>query len=609
MEEKNDKNIELIKKAKLVHGDKYDYSNFNYVNAKTRVCIICPEHGEFWQRVDHHMNGSGCPKCAGVALLSFEEFVDKAHKKHNNKFTYIKESYTKTANKVAIICPYHGEFYQNASSHLSGCGCPSCNGGVGSTKDIFIEKAVKVHGKYYDYSKIKYTNAKSKICIICPRHGEFWQEADSHLYGKGCPKCKSSVLENMVINELNKNQIFYEYQFKLKELGKKSYDFCIPEINLIIECQGEQHFTPVNFSNNNDANNSTEVFNKRVALDREKFNIATKNDFEIAYFFIPKFFKNQSVNVDLEFYKDKRIFNHTEDLLYYINSQMDKKDDTFDNQRLFMSDLFSITPNIIFQDDAFTYNDYKIYLIKCNPNERDSLNSVRRVNKKRKYKSIFIFEDEWINNRELIKSKLKHILNISNNNNNNKIGARKTQIRVIDKDVERNFLENYHIQGCGQSTVALGAYYKDELIGVMSFKKLSNNKKDYDLTRFATNYNYVCQGLGSKMLSYFINEYSATSIISFADKRWTVDKDNNLYTKLGFLLEYEIYPDYKYFNRAIDRYKRYHKFNFRKESLHIKYGLDLHMTEREMVRTLGYERIWDCGLLKYKLVVKQKESN
>lgn len=219
------------------------------------------------------------------------------------------------------------------------------------------------------------------------------------------------------------------------------------------------------------------------------------------------------------------------------------------------------------------------------------------------YSLIHIFEDEWMYNKDLIKHKLKHIFN--KDSDLPKVGARKTVVREIDKDTEKKFLDEYHIQGVGQSSVSVGAYYNDELIGVMTFKKLLQDKNDYDLTRFATNYNYIYQGLASKMLSYFIKNYNPDSVISFADRRWTTDKDNNLYTKLGFSLESIGKPDYKYYNEKVDRYKRFHKFGFRKQILNKRYGLDLTMTETEMVKVLGFDRIWDCGLLKYRLELKK----
>lgn len=599
---------ELINRFNQVHNYKYDYSKIEYVNAKAKICIICPEHGDFWQRVDHHLRGSGCSMCANVAPLSFDLFCQKANAKHNNKYSYIESTFKGTKFKVGIICPKHGIFYQSGSSHLSGCGCPLCNGGISISGEKYIEKAISVHGNYYDYSKVEYVNAKTKVHIICPRHGSFLQESDSHLAGKGCPKCKSSVLESMLIETFKKNNIFYEYQYKLSGMGKKSYDFYLPDLKLIIECQGEQHFAPVNFRRDNENLHVFEEFHKRINLDFEKYKVAKQNGIDIIYFTIPNLFKDKNIDINLPFYKDKQVFKHTEDLLSYITKRIIDGDiDNTSNEYSFRNFLLSISNDFAYQDGAYVHKNYKIYLIKCKGNEKDSLNYIRRLNKKRFYKSIFIYEDEWVNNKELIRSKLEHILNI--NSNIPKVGARKTTIVRIDNKTEKEFFNKYHIQGYGQSTIAFGAYYKDELLAVMAFKKLFKNKNDYDLTRFATNFNYVCQGLGSKMLSYFINHYVPDSVVSFADKRWTTDKDNNLYTKLGFSLEYQTYPDYKYYNEKVDRYKRFHKFSFRKQTLNKKYGLDLSLTETEMVKILGYDRIWDCGLLKYKLVIKEKESN
>ena len=215
------------------------------------------------------------------------------------------------------------------------------------------------------------------------------------------------------------------------------------------------------------------------------------------------------------------------------------------------------------------------------------------------YSLIHIFEDEYELNKKLVLNKIKHLLGI--NENLPRIGARKTIIKEIGIDATEKFLNEFHIQGVGQSTISLGAFYNDLLVGVITFKIINKEKSDYDLTRFATDYNYVCQGVASKLLSYFIKNYNPISIISFADRRWTLDKDCNLYTKLDFKLDSILKPDYKYYNPSVDRYKRFHKFGFRKQALHKKYGLPLEMTETEMVKQLGYDRIWDCVLFKYRL--------
>jgi flavorubredoxin len=122
-------------------------------------------------------------------------FIECSHKKHGNKYDYTKTVYGKdNTEKVCIICPEHGEFWQSPREHLSGCGCPKCGKEKSAKNRIlcieeYIKRANEIHQNKYDYSKAEYSKLKDKICIICPEHGEFWQEAFSHLSGCGCPKC------------------------------------------------------------------------------------------------------------------------------------------------------------------------------------------------------------------------------------------------------------------------------------------------------------------------------------------------------------------------------------------------------------------------------------
>lgn len=120
---------EFISNSKSVHGNKYDYSKVKYINAKTKVCIICPTHGEFWQIPSSHLKSNGCPKCTFPNTnMSSEEFVIKAKQVHGDKYDYSKVKYVNIKTKVCIICPKHGEFWQSPENHLSGKGCQNCNG-------------------------------------------------------------------------------------------------------------------------------------------------------------------------------------------------------------------------------------------------------------------------------------------------------------------------------------------------------------------------------------------------------------------------------------------------------------------------------------------------
>ena len=183
-----DANDYLIRQFKEVHGDKYDYSKVNYIKNKTKVTIICPEHGEFKQIPKSHLRGQGCPKC-GANKLTTEEVIKRFREVHGDKYDYSKVNYTGSNNKVVIICPKHGEFEQSPSNHKQVQGCPKCHRYAKLTTEGVIEQFREVHGDKYDYSKVNYTGNKTKVVIICPKHGEFEQIPNSHKRGYDCPKC------------------------------------------------------------------------------------------------------------------------------------------------------------------------------------------------------------------------------------------------------------------------------------------------------------------------------------------------------------------------------------------------------------------------------------
>lgn len=514
---------EWIESCRKIHGDKYDYSLVKYTNARDKVDVICHEkdewgneHGVFSIRACNHSSGTGCPICGKRYQMSKDEFVRKAKQVHGDKYDYSDTVYEKSTKKVEIRCPEHGIFSQVAASHLSGAGCPKCNHGVKYTKETFIERAKEVHGDYYDYSKVVYSGAKTPVEIICPRHGSFLQTPDAHNRGCGCSLCKSSKLEDIVSNRLKKDFIHFEYNSKILELGNQTVDFYLPTKKIIIECQGEQHYNPIKFNITEDDETTNNKLKERKQLDKEKFNKSKKIGLEIIYFTIPKYFNKKTTNIKSGFYKDKHVFTD-------------------------------------------------------------------------------IFEDEYINHKNIVLSKISHIIGIRNGGI--KVGARECYIKPIGKHEAKEFLDENHIQGGSNSTLYYGAFMKggDNLVGVMSFRLNDPDNMLWELTRFATDNKYIVSGLGSKMFSYFKKNNIWKEVKSFADRRWTVDIDNNLYTKIGFKLDEIEKPDYRY----VVGNERKHKFLFRKKMLNKKYGLPLTMTEKEMCNQLGFYRIWDCGLIKY----------
>lgn len=277
---------EFIKKSEQIHGNKYIYEKINYVNSHTKVCIICPEHGEFWQMPYSHLNGIGCKKCgikngASLRTSTTKDFVEKANSVHKDKYIYDKVEYVNKEIKVCIICPEHGEFWQTPHNHLSGYGCPECKKYIlrkirsGSLNE-FIEKATQIHGDKYDYSRVNYINNHTKVEIICPKHGSFWQTPNDHLDGKGCNKCNLSKGEERIKRFLDDNKINYIYNKAcLDFLRPLKPDFYLPDYNLVIEYDGEQHFKSIEIFG------GKEGLKKRKRLDIIKNKLCEENSVEV----------------------------------------------------------------------------------------------------------------------------------------------------------------------------------------------------------------------------------------------------------------------------------------------------------------------------------------
>ena len=207
-------NQQFIDRANKIHNFKYDYSKVEYINSKTKVKIICPQHGEFLQNPSSHLEKRNCIKCTNN-IPTIQEFIDKANKIHNNKYNYSKTNYINNYTKIIIICKKHGEFLQTPHSHLNKNGCPACGGNKKLSIKKFIKRANQTHNFKYDYSKVKYKNVNNKIIIICPTHGEFLQIIYDHLTGKGCINCR---IEKSILT----NQQFID---KANKIHKNKYDY------------------------------------------------------------------------------------------------------------------------------------------------------------------------------------------------------------------------------------------------------------------------------------------------------------------------------------------------------------------------------------------------
>lgn len=261
---------EFIEKSKLIHGDKYDYSNVEYISAKDKIKIICKEHGEWLQTPSNHLSGFGCSKCATNTRANnrrktLNDFINEANEIHSNKFTYpLDQLYVSVHNKLRIICKEHGEFLQTPGSHLSGKGCPNCKNKKQTTESV-IKRCIEVHGNDFDYSKINYTKMIDYVEIKCNKcNNWFMQCLDKHINSRhGCPICKESKGEKLIRNWLVKNNIEFitQQEIYLHKLCKNTnlvkIDFVVNynSIKYFIEYDGKQHYEYDKFYNKNNVEN------------------------------------------------------------------------------------------------------------------------------------------------------------------------------------------------------------------------------------------------------------------------------------------------------------------------------------------------------------------
>lgn len=280
------KNKNWLNDFKSIHGDRYDYSKVEYKNNKTKVEIICKEHGSFFMRPNSHISQKqGCPKCS-KKYNDRETFIESSILVFGNLYDYSKVEYKNSHEKVEIICEKHKSFFMCPKDHINQKqGCPKCGKISMSNKyrknlNLLISQFKEINGDRYDYSKVEYKNNITKVEIICKEHGSFKQTAKSHLRGRGCPMCNSSKGELRIANFLTERNINFNTQQTFSKClsennNKLKFDFYLPEMNTCIEYDGEQHFRPIEHFGGD------ESFKKQKIRDAIKNNYCIENNIKL----------------------------------------------------------------------------------------------------------------------------------------------------------------------------------------------------------------------------------------------------------------------------------------------------------------------------------------
>lgn len=528
-----------------------EYGSFNNMKAsKSPIKIKHTVCGHTYEtRPETFLKGLGrCPICNNFKKTT-ESFKEELKEKFQNEYSVIGE-YKNNKTRIKIKHNTCGNIWEPTPNALlyGNSSCPQCSRKKSTVE--FKQEMFNLVGN--EYSLIQdYINAETKIKIKHNTCGNIYAvRPSSFLHGNRCPKCSFKRKSNE------------EFQTEVFVLVGNEYSFLEPykdsDTNILIKhntCGYVWTARPTNFLSG-----------------KVRCPLCSKKGISKIQKEISDFIKSLGLEVE----NDKR---------FYIN-----------NHKFQELDIYIPSLRIGIEYDGFYWHSEKNnYSIKNKNYHIDKTNFF----KKKSIRVIHIFEDEWKNKKEIVKTKLRHILKKSNSE---KIYARDCFIKEINSKEKNEFLERYHIQGKDISTIKLGLFEKNNnvLVGVMTFGKrrisLGNTKKKgYELLRYATSKNAV--GGFSKLLKYSIDTLKLDNIITYADLRWSSLNDN-VYLKF-FKFVHCSQPNYWYIYGS----KKYHRYNFRKQILKKKFP-NLYkdtLTEFQIMDKTKYLRVWDCGNAVYIL--------
>nr|QMP83408.1 MAG: hypothetical protein [Caudoviricetes sp.] len=434
--------------------------------------------------------------------------------------------------------------------------CPNCNEKVPE-----FETIIKGYRKYCSNKCQAESSKETRKRTILERYGEF-------------PFCSKSSVEKRKKTCLEKYGT--EFPFQNKEIqGKQtqtmSIMYGVENPSKLQEVKDKKTKTCLKNWGTENPNQCEEIHKRKKKTSFEKYGVE--------YFFQSDEFREMSKH-----FPGSNKSNAESEVLEFLKTIIDSEIEQGNKSILNGKEL-----DILIKDKSIAIEYCGLYWhsnkFRNNTYHKEKFSQCD----KQGIRLITLFEDEWLRNKDLVKIKLSHILNV---NVTKKIYARKCFIKLIDYKEKSEFFNKYHIQGNGNSSVNIGLYFESELVSCMSFKKRKQGV--FELDRYATKYNVV-GGFG-KLLSYFKSSYDWNEIITFADLRW---HNGEVYKLFGFELDKIINPDYCYYINN----KRSHKFNFRKKAIQKKFPdmYDDTLSESENMKNIGILKIYDCGKIRFKL--------
>jgi len=533
---------------------------------------------DMWLAIAMYLNGDPPPVCkicnkrVRVAAKTIDNPVHFQCRYNESRISYKEakskipdlvstwEGLKKNNDKITRKCNTHGLWEQTLSSALNGHGCQKCYTQSPKTKKYttqeWINLATKVHGDKYDYSKTVYQGIDNKVAILCKKHGEFKQSPNVHLNGSGCPQCawdEASERGNKFTKEefVNRANIVHNYKYNYGKTIYTGMNINRGDEKIIITCPKHGDFSQ---------RPGDHIYNQN-GCPKCGFDVISTSSRSEGEKALAEFLKNElGLNVvtnyrDLGFELDILLPDHNIAIEY--------------NGLYWHSELSSG------KGKRYHFNKWKT----CQKNNIDLYT---------------VYDCDYSNpaKRNIIHNKFRYL---SNNHKLPVVGARCCTVDEVNVADEFALLEKYHIQGkLSSRSGSLGGYHKDQLVAVINW----TIRRNYlEITRYACDCKASYPGLFSKMLKAVIKKTGYEGdIVSFSNN----DHSNgNVYKQAGFELEKVLGPAYWY-----TKYKtRENRQKYMKDKIAKRFGIDMtDKTEWQAMQELGFDRIWDTGKIKWRLV-------
>lgn len=619
-EKRQEKELLFKEEAAIKHNNKYVYDNVEFINKTTNVDVVCPIHGHFFITPKRHLIGQGCPTCGKEKAKlchkgNYERFTDNLKKKFGDKFSvpYIENEYENQLSLITLVCNRCGKKYSLKPNYILSDkfnGCVDCNY-MYSYEDL--EKLNKTDNKITQFNGLKDSRC-DKVILNCKEHGEYEIRVKTIIDGRGeCIKCNG--YKKLISKEEFKSKLYNafgntiipisEYRGTMTDMTFKCDKGHIFKRAPNIFFFGNLHLPcPIC---------SKEALAKEKLKTTEQFKLdAIKVYGEDKYDLTNTVYEKSNKPVTVKCNECGRYFTIEANSFlrghgcpyHNCNSSIKEKELKETIEKLgfqCMSNCRDILPS---GKEIDIYIPSKKIAI-----EFDGLYWHNELNKDKKYhlnktieceqlgiRLVHIFEDEWIDKKEILLSMLKNFLGITEH----KIYARKCHIKTVNIDEATTFLNENHLQGTCPSTIKYGLYYQEELVSLMTFGRtrhfIGNCNHEYELLRFCNKRNYSIVGAASKLFKHFVKVHTPKSVVSYADRRWSKGK---LYDSLGFKLYNKSEPNYYY----VIGMERKNRFNFRKSVLVQKYNCPENVSEHQFCLSKKWYRIYDCGCLCYEWIM------